>query len=94
MEQLGSPLGGQNSHLWGGWGVPPSALHPRSQGEVGAPDRSFAAVLGFVCYHGEQPWPEGGTGLETPQGAVRLDERLLGRILGLRGIARGSRTQS
>src|SRR5918993_443831 len=87
LEQLFSPLRRQNSRLWGGRAILRRALPRRSQEQAGTARCRPSLVSGLVGDYREQPRPERGAGAEAPEGAVRLHEGLLGRILSRRGVA-------
>jgi hypothetical protein len=93
-EQRVAPLGGESRRL-GGWGRTPRGgadrrrLGGRAQRvrQVGAPATGLAAVARLVGDDGEQPRPERRAVAEASEGVERLDEALLGGVLGLGGVA-------
>src|SRR5919112_5721124 len=87
LEQLFSPLRRQDRRLGGGGAILRRVLPRRPQEQTGTTRGRPALVSGLVGDYREQPWPETGAGSEPSQGAVRLHEGLLGRFLGLRGVA-------
>jgi hypothetical protein len=88
LEQLFSPLRGQDRRLGGGRTILRRALPGRPQEQTGASRGRPALVSGLVGDYREQPGPETGARPEASQGAVSLHEGLLSRFLGLRGVAR------
>src|SRR5215204_3812492 len=60
----------------------------RPQEHTGAARRRPALDSGLVGDYREQPRSETGAGPEASERAVRFHEGLLGRVLGLRGVAR------
>src|SRR5215204_2122425 len=87
FEQLFSPLRRQDRSLGGGRTILRRAFPRRPQEQTGATGGRPALVSGLVGDYREQPGPETGARPEPSQGAVSLHEGLLGRFLGLRGVA-------
>src|SRR5215210_2346740 len=88
LEQLSSSLRRQNRRFWGGRAILRRTLPRRTQEQTGATRCRPALVSGLVGDYSEEPRPEWGAGPEATEGAVSLHEGLLGRVLGLRGVAR------
>src|SRR5215204_3013115 len=87
LEQVFPPLRRQNSRLGGGRAILRRTLPRRPQEQTGSTRGRPALVSGLVGDYREQPGPETGARPEASQGAVSLHEGLLGRFLGLRGVA-------
>src|ERR687898_323766 len=88
LEQLFSPLSCQDRRFGRGRAVLRRTLPRRPQEQTGAARGGPALISGLVGDYREQPGPETGARPEASQGAVSLHECLLGRFLGLRGVAR------
>src|SRR5918993_808658 len=86
-EQLFPPLSCQDRRFGRGRTVLRHTLPRRPQGQTGATRGRPALVSGLVGDYREQPGPETGARPEASQGAVSFHECLLGRFLGLRGVA-------
>src|SRR5918994_3997207 len=87
LEQLYPPLRRQNRRLGGGRAILRRVFPRRAQEQTDATGGRPALVSGLVGDYREQPGPEMGARPEPSQGAIRLHEGLLGRLLGLRSVA-------